>query len=145
VAEQIQTRASHRRLIPLWHFFVVPVLTINVFVLGVHLFKFPTFANAWGVVVAIALVTGIFLSRVMPLRAQDRVIRLEERLRLERILPADMRGRIGDLTAEQLIGLRFAADGEVPELTRRSLSGELKTRGDIKSAITNWRADHLRV
>jgi hypothetical protein len=95
--------------------------------------------------VAVALVIGIFLSRVMPLRAQDRIIRLEERIRFEKVLPTDLRGRIGDLTAEQMIGLRFAPDDEVPDLTRRALSGELKTRSDIKNAIRNWRPDHLRV
>jgi len=81
----------------------------------------------------------------MPLRAQDRVIRLEEQLRLDRILPPDLRARIDELTPEQFIGLRFAPDEEVSELTGRSLSGELKTRTDIKRAIQNWRADHFRV
>ena len=145
MADVNQTRTSHRRFIPLWHFFALPVLIINVFVLGVHLYHYPSLANAWGVIVAVALAVAIFMSRVMPLRAQDRVIRLEERLRLERVLPADLRGRINDLRAEQLIGLRFAPDDELPELTRRSLSGELKTRADIKNAIANWRPDHLRV
>jgi hypothetical protein len=81
----------------------------------------------------------------MPLRAQDRIIRLEERIRLERVLPADLRGRIGELTADQFIGLRFAPDEEVPELTQRALGGELKTRSDIKRAIRGWRPDHMRV
>jgi hypothetical protein len=81
----------------------------------------------------------------MPLRAQDRIIRLEERARLERVLPSDLRGRVGELTATQLIAIRFAADDEVPELTRRTLNGELKSQGDIKRAIRNWRADTLRV
>jgi hypothetical protein len=121
------------------------VLIINVFVVGVNFGKNPTTANAWAVVVAIALAIGIALSRNMPLRAQDRVIRLEERIRLERLLPADLRGRLGDLTTGQLIELRFAPDDEVPELTRRVLGGELTTRGDIKKAIRNWRGDHLRV
>ena len=81
----------------------------------------------------------------MPLRAQDRIIRLEERIRLERLVPADLRGRVGELTPDQLIALRFAPDNEVPELARRVLGGELKTRADIKGAVKNWRGDHLRV
>jgi hypothetical protein len=81
----------------------------------------------------------------MPLRAQDRIIRLEEKTRLERLLPADLRSRVSDLTSSQLIALRFAPDDEVPELTRRALSGDLKDQSDIKRAIKNWRADHLRV
>jgi hypothetical protein len=97
------------------------------------------------VIVAIALALGIFISRSMPLRAQDRIIRLEERARLERVLPGDLRGRVGELTASQLIAIRFAADDEVPDLTRRTLNGELKSQGDIKRAIRNWRADTLRV
>jgi hypothetical protein len=140
-----QTRASHRRFIPMWHFIALPVLAINVIVVAVQFFRAPTGLNGWRVVVALALVIGIFLSRAMPLRAQDRIIRLEERIRFERVLPTDLRGRIEDLTAEQMIGLRFASDDEVPELTRRALDGELKTRSDIKSAIRNWRPDHLRV
>jgi hypothetical protein len=145
MAVSTQTRASHRRFIPIWHFFALPVLVINAFMVAARLARVPTLENTWALVVAIALVIGIFLSRSMPLRAQDRVIRLEERLRLEKILPADLRGRIDDLKPEQLIGLRFAPDNEVPDLTRRALSGELKTRGDIKAAIANWRPDLLRV
>ena len=141
----IQTRASHRRFIPAWHFFVLPILGINVGVTAVRLARAPSLGNAWVVIVAIALLLGIFFSRSMPLRAQDRVIRLEEQLRLDRILPPDLRARIDELTPEQFIGLRFAPDEEVSELTGRSLSGELKTRTDIKRAIQNWRADHFRV
>jgi hypothetical protein len=145
MADQTQTLGTHRRWIPAWHFFAVPILLINVFVVAVNFVRDPRLINGWTVLVAIALFLGILLSRNMPLRAQDRIIRLEERVRLERVLPADLRGRIGDLTADQLIGLRFAPDDEVPELARRVLGGELKTRADIKRAVKNWRADHLRV
>jgi hypothetical protein len=129
----------------MWHFFALPVLIINVFVVAVRFVRVPTGINGWSVIVALALVIGIFVSRLMPLRAQDRIIRLEERIRFEKVLPTDLRGRIEELTPEQFIGLRFAPDDEVPELTRRVLNGELKTRSDIKSAIRNWRPDHLRV
>ena len=129
----------------MWHFFALPVLLINVFVVAYHFVRDPQFINGWSVLVAIALFLGILLSRNMPLRAQDRIIRLEERTRLERLLPSDLRGRVGELTAAQLIAIRFAADDEAPELTRRTLNGELKSQDDIKRAIRNWRADHLRV
>lgn len=145
MADQSQTFATHRRWIPMWHFFTVPVLLINVLVVGYHFVRDPQLMNGWVVLVAIALLVGIFVSRNMPLRAQDRIIRLEERTRLERLLPSDLRGRVGELTASQLIAIRFAADDEAPELTRRALNGELKTQDDIKRAIRNWRADHLRV
>jgi uncharacterized protein DUF6526 len=145
MADKTQTLASHRRFIPIFHFFALPVLLINVFVVGYVFARDPRLINAWALLVAIALAVGISWSRFMPLRAQDRVIRLEERTRLERLLPGDLRGRIGDLTERQLIAIRFAPDDEVADLTRRTLNGELKSPGDIKRAIRNWRADYFRV
>ena len=145
MADQSQTLATHRRWIPMWHFFAIPVLVANVVVVAIYFARDPRFINGWALVVAIALLIGILLSRTMPLRAQDRIIRLEERSRLERLLPGELRGRVGELTPSQLIAIRFAPDDEVPELTRRALNGELKSQGDIKRAIRNWRSDHLRV
>ena len=145
MAEQAQELSTHRRWVPAWHFFTVPVLVGNVVVVVVRFVRDPTINNGWQFLVALALLIGIVLSRNMPLRTQDRIIRLEERIRLERVLPADLRGRIDDLTTDQLIGLRFAADDEVPDLARRALSGDLKTRADVKRAIKNWRADHMRI
>ena len=145
MAETTQTFASHRRFIPTFHFFALPVLFLNVLVVAYQLFRDPRLMNVWALLVSIALAVGISWSRFMPLKAQDRIIRLEERSRLERLLPGDMRGRIGELTERQLIAIRFAPDDEVPDLTRRALSGELQSPGDIKRAIRNWRADHLRV
>ena len=110
--QQTQTLASHRRFIPMWHFFALPVLIINVFVVGINFGKNPGLANAWALAVAVALVLGVWVSRQMPLRAQDRIIRLEERIRLERLLPVDLRERVDDLTPGQLIELRFAPDDE---------------------------------
>ncbi len=145
MAQPTQTYASHRRFIPIYHFFVVPVLLINVVVTAIRFVRDPRLMTAWVVVVALALFFGVLYLRFMPVRAQDRIIRLEERARLERILPSDLRGRVGELSASQLIAIRFAPDDEAPELTRRTLNGELKTQGDIKLAIRNWRGDHLRV
>jgi hypothetical protein len=145
MAERTQTLGNHRRFIPVFHFFALPVLLINVVVVAYQFARDPRLVNGWALLVAIALAIGILWSRAMPLRAQDRIIRLEERTRLERLLPSDMRGRIGELTERQLIAIRFAPDDEVPELTRRTLDGELKSPGDIKRAIRSWRADHFRV
>ena len=145
MADKTQTLATHRRFIPAFHFFALPVLLINVFVVAYYFWRDPRFVTGWALLVAIALAVGISWSRFMPLRAQDRIIRLEERTRLERLLPADLRGRIGELTERQLIAIRFAPDDEVPDLTRRTLNGELKSPGDIKRAIRNWRADYFRV
>ncbi len=145
MAESTQTYGTHRRFIPAYHFFALPVLFINIIVTAVRFTRDPRAMTAWQVVVALALFTAILLLRFMSVRAQDRIIRLEERTRLERLVPGDLRGRVADLTPSQLVALRFAPDDEVPELTRRALNGELKTQGDIKRAIHNWRADHLRV
>ena len=145
MADKTQNLATHTRYIPIFHFFALPVLLINVFVVAYHFVRDPRLINGWALFVAIALAVGITWSRFMPLRAQDRIIRLEERTRLERLLPSDLRGRIGELTERQLIAIRFAPDNEVPDLTRRTLNGELKSPGDIKRAIQDWRPDYFRV
>jgi hypothetical protein len=145
MAERVQTYASHRRYIPQFHFFVLPVLIANIIITIVEFVLHPRFITGWVMVVAFALAIGIWTARAMALRAQNRIIRLEERMRFERVLPPDLRGRAGDLTTRQLIAIRFAPDDEVPDLVRRVLGGELNTQGDIKRAIQNWRADHLRV
>ncbi len=145
MAEQTQTYASHRRWVPMYHFFAVPVFLANVIVTTIQFVRNPRFMTGWGVIVALALFFGMLYLRFMPVKAQDRIIRLEERARLERILPSDLRGRIGELSASQLIAIRFAPDDEAPDLTRRALNGELKSQSDIKRAIRNWRADQLRV
>ena len=88
---------------------------------------------------------GIMLARRFAVGVQDRVIRLEERLRMERLLPDDLRGGIDELTTDQLIGLRFASDDELAGLVRRVLAGELTDRKTIKQAVEDWRADHQRV
>ena len=145
MAEQTQTYASHRRWVPMYHFFAVPVFLANVIVTTIQFVRNPRFMTGWGVIVALALFFGMLYLRFMPVKSQDRIIRLEERARLERILPSDLRGRIGELSASQLIAIRFAPDDEAPDLTRRALNGELKSQSDIKRAIRNWRADQLRV
>ncbi len=140
-----QSYATHRRFLPLYHYFALPILAINVVVFAIRAFNNPLLWNWWLFIVSAALLAAALASRVMPLRAQDRVIRLEERTRLANILPADLRGRVNEFRPGQLTAMRFAPDDEVPELARRCLSGELRTANDIKRAIKNWRADHLRV
>lgn len=140
-----QTYANHRRYWPLWHFFAVPILVVNVIVVAIYFVRDPRLASGWNVVVATALLVAVVASRYMPLRAQDRIICLEERTRLERLLPTDLRSRIPELRRRHLIALRFAPDEEIPELTRRVLAGDLQTPSAIKRAIARWRADHLRV
>ncbi len=140
-----QNFANHRRYWPPWHFFAVPILGANVLVLATIFARNPSLATGWNVIVSIALILAVLASRMMPLRAQDRIICLEERTRLERVLPANLRSRIPELRRRHLIALRFAPDDELPDLTRRVLEGDLKTPSDIKRAIAAWRADDVRV
>ena len=140
-----QSYASHRQFIPLYHFVAVPILFINAIVQIVVAVRGFSWMAVWSVIVAIALAALAWEVRGMATRAQDRIIRLEETLRLQRVLPPDLRSRVGELTTSQLIGLRFSDDAEVPELCRAVLSGELKGREDIKRRITKWRPDTLRV
>ena len=140
-----QTYATHRRFHAWFHFIGVPILSINVLVKLVQAVRFPSIERAWDVVVAIALVIAIVLARSYALTVQNRVIRLEERTRLQRCLPEDLRARIDELKTSQLVAMRFCSDEELPQITREVLSGELRERNDIKKRISKWRADWLRV
>jgi hypothetical protein len=144
MAATSQTYSTHRRWLPAYHFFVIPVLTVNAVVVIMQTVKYPSGSGVLAALVAIALLIGMLAARTMPLRAQDRVIRMEERTRIAQLAPGDQKAAYA-LTESQLVGLRFAPDDEVPELVRRIQSGELKSQSDIKRAIKNWRADHFRV
>ena len=144
-----QSYASHRRFVPLYHFVAFGILTINLiwalFRLVRGLPDVPFFDRLLGAAVAFALLLVCFYARVFALRAQDRVIRLEEILRMERLLPADLKPRINELRTSQLIGLRFAGDEELPELTRTVLDKGIKDRDEIKKMVRSWRTDHARM
>ncbi len=139
-----QNYANHPKIVPLFHFVTFGILAINLFARLWWLIRTPSFPTGLDFAVAVALVLLAWYARTFPLTVQNRVIRLEERLRLERLLPEDLRGRIGELTVGQFVGLRFASDGEVAGLVRRVLAGELKTNDQVKRAIVSWREDHLR-
>jgi len=96
------------------------------------------------VVLAIALLVLVFKTRLYALKVQDRVIRLEERLRLMQLLQEPLRSRIPDLTEGQVVALRFASDAEVPALVERALKEKL-SRSDVKKSIKTWRPDYWRV
>lgn len=139
-----QTYKTHRRWLAPWHFIAFPLLAINVIVAAVALFKNPGTTTVWLLLVAIALVLTVFTARTMAITTQDRIIRLEEHLRFNRLMPG-READIAKLSMDQLVGLRFADDPEVPELIDRVLAGELKGREDIKKAVKSWRGDALRV
>ena len=145
MAEKPQSYKSHRRYIPVYHFFVLPIVAINVVVEAVRLSRFPTLYHAWVLLFAVALAVFVNFPRFMAARVQDRVIRLEERMRLGRLLPEELQGRIDDLRPSQLVALRFASDEELPALARRVFDGELTKSDQIKKEIRTWRPDHLRM
>lgn len=139
-----QSYANHARFFPLFHFFVMPVLTINFLASAWRVIQTPSLGMLWACIVAAALAAGALAARVMALAVQDRVIRLEMRLHMREVLPADLQARIPELTRRQLVGLRFAGDGELADLVRQVLSGSLKSTTEIKKAVRQWQADHLR-
>lgn len=141
---QAQNFKNHQRWHPIFHFVVGPIFMLNVVFAIVLLVRRPGWITAWTLVMSIALLMLTFLVRINPLKVQDRVIRLEERLRLTALLPDPLRARIPELTEGQLIGLRFASDKEVPALVQRALTENL-TRKQIKQAIVEWRSDTWRV
>jgi hypothetical protein len=139
-----QTFANHTRWDPLYHFFVLPVFLLLAVAGLVHFIWHPGLHAGLMFVVGVALAIAILKLRLYPIRVQDRVIRLEERLRLSSLLPEPLRSRIPELTEGQLVALRFASDAELPKLAERALSEKLSP-ADIKKAIQNWRPDYWRV
>ncbi len=145
MAQKSQSYEHHTRWYPIWHFVAFPILAIHVIVTLVVLLQGFSWWNVWMVLVAMALVLGLFASRAMALTNQDRIIRLEQRVRLERLLPPPLQARIPELKLGHLVALRFAADDEVAGLVERCLSGDLPDRNAVKQAIRDWQADWHRV
>ena len=139
-----QDLAHHARLDPPFHFFVLPVFVASWVASVVALVRHPGFYSAWVVVFAMAALLAVTKIRTNALKVQDRIIRLEERLRLTTLLGESERPRIAALTEQQLIGLRFASDEEVAGLVQRALSENLSC-SDIKKAVGSWRPDYWRV
>ncbi|HEX5855939.1 MAG TPA: DUF6526 family protein [Thermoanaerobaculia bacterium] len=144
----VQAYANHRRFDPWYHFFVFPVVAIS-FVLALWTFVkslsqgFSAWA-AWNVVEWAAAIALTLIARAYPLKVQDRIIRLEERLRIATLLGGPLKARVGELDERQLVGLRFASDTEVPELVKITLDEKLSGE-EIKKRIQSWRPDTFRV
>lgn len=140
-----QNFKNHVRFVPLYHFFALPMLVVN---FGWSIYRwiaagFSISGLEW-VLTSAALFFGVVYPRLFALNVQDRVIRLEERLRYERVLPEELRWRADELTVDQLVSLRFASDEELEKLMRKVLDGKLTERKAIKRLIKNWRPDSLR-
>jgi Family of unknown function (DUF6526) len=146
-----QTLANHVRWDPPFHFFVLPVFALGLILTLIHFFAHIIHGDVrdhvhavFLILLAVAFLTWMIKTRLYALRVQDRVIRLEERLRLTQLLSEPLRSRIPELTEDQLVGLRFASDAELPKLAERALNEKL-SRDDIKKAIQTWRPDYWRV
>lgn len=139
-----QNLANHVRFVPLYHLVLTLLLLVNLVIRVRVLFLGFTELRLAGLCVAVALLLLFFYARQFAVTVQDRVIRLEQRLRMERLLPADLMGRFGEFESRQLVALRFAGDAELPELARRVLAGELRSSAQIKQQIKDWQADWLR-
>lgn len=146
MAENVtQTYANHTRWHPPFHFFLGPGSMVLLILTIINVVRRYHQLNAWILLlIGVLFLVAVFLIRTNALRVQDRLIRLEERLRLQAVLSGELRSRIGELTESQLIALRFASDQEVSALVERTLSAKMPAR-DIKKAIVTWRADTFRV
>lgn len=140
-----QNLRNHVRFVPSYHFFALPVFGIN-FVWSLYRLSYLgiSFAGIFGVLLAAALVVLALRARLFALVVQDRVIRLEERLRCERVLSEELRWRADELTVDQFIALRFASDEELAALMRKVLDEKMTGRKAIKHLIKKWRPDYLR-
>ena len=139
-----QNLGNHRRLVPWFHLVTWPILVVNLVDSIIALVRETTWNNIMGALVALALVLLLIAARSFAVTVQDRVIRLEEQVRFERLFPADLRMRIPEFTRGQFVALRFASDGELPELARTVLDQRITDQRAIKQMVTNWRPDHFR-
>jgi uncharacterized membrane protein (DUF485 family) len=140
-----QNYSNHVKFVPLFHFFVLPVLIAN-FITSIFRYRVLGFSWGWliGMLTALALFLLAGLGRSFALKVQDRVIRMEERQRCERILPAELKSRVEEITPDQFVALRFASDAELPGLVSKVLADKITKRKAIKQLVKNWRGDYLR-
>lgn len=141
---ETQTLQNHTKFFPPFHFVVIPIFLINLIWSIVNLVRDFSATSAKSALVAVGLLMLAFTARLMALTVQDRVIRLEMRLRMQQVLPAEMRPRIPEFTVGQLVALRFAGDAELPDLARKVLQDKLTDRKEIKKLVRDWQPDMLR-
>ncbi|HEX7548322.1 MAG TPA: DUF6526 family protein [Candidatus Methylomirabilis sp.] len=140
-----QTYQTHRRYVPAFHFVTSGILLVNFIWSVVVIFRHFSPSAVMNALTAVALLLLFNYTRAFATGNQDRIIRLEMRLRLERLLPGDLRSRIGELTPRQLVGLRFASDAELPALTKKVLDEKILSGEQIKKLVKTWEGDYLRV
>jgi len=140
-----QSFENHARFVPLYHYVTFPLATVAAGYWLAQVVRTPNADHVFLFLVALAAVLAAYWARAFATRLQDRVIRLEERLRMERVLSGELRGRIEELTVDQLVALRFASDEELEELAGRVLAEDIRDRKTIKSMVRSWHPDHQRV
>lgn len=140
-----QNLKNHGRFVPLYHFFTLPVLIGN-FITRVYFWVKAGFglSHFFPILLAAALFLGVLYARLFALAVQDRLIRLEERRRYQRVLPEEFQWRADELTVNQFVSLRFASDDELPRLMKKVLDEKMTSRKAIKQLIKSWRPDYLR-
>jgi len=139
-----QNFENHAKFVPGFHIGVLGIFAANIIHSAVRLIQGFGLDRVFGLLVAIALLMCAFYGRIFALTVQDRVIRLEMRLRMERLLPPDLRARFGEFSVGQLVALRFASDAELTQLARKVLDGKIEDRKAIKQMVLDWQADWLR-
>lgn len=144
MSEPAQNYKNHAKLVPLFHFVTFPLILINLVWAVRRATQAPSADTLVAATTAMALVLLFFFARIFALKVQDRVIRLEMRMRLRELLPIGLHPRIVDFTPEQLVALRFASDAELPELAQVVLRDHITSKKTIKLMIKDWNADHLR-
>lgn len=144
MAHKTQNYGNHARIVPAYHFLAFGILVVNLIWTGIRVFRAMSFDSVLACLLALALLLIFFYARLFALTVQDRVIRLEMRLRLSQMLPPELRPRINDFTVPQLVGLRFASDAELPDLARKVLTDNIDDRNAIKKMVRDWQADVLR-
>ncbi len=145
MSEPTQTIANHTRWHPPFHFVLSPILLIHLIWTIYQLYQAPDFAHVEALLLAIGLILMMFLTRINPLKAQDRIIRLEEQLRFQKLLPADLAAKASVLPERLLVAMRFASDAELPALAQQVVDRKFTSSKEIKQAIKNWRGDYFRV
>jgi hypothetical protein len=145
MSERPQSFQNHTKFVPFFHFVVLPILGANFFWAGWRLIQAPGIERALSTLIAFAIAFGVVFGRVFALQAQDRVIRLEMRIRLASLLPEALRARIPELTVGQMVALRFASDAELPQLVATVLKDNIRDKTAIKKMITQWTPDHARL
>lgn len=142
---ETQNYQNHVRWYPLHHFVVMPILLFNlVWQIG-RLYQEPTWIRAEYVLLAVGLILLGVATRLQALKAQDRIIRLEETIRYQKLLPSDLAFQAAQQPIGNILALRFASDEELPQLLEKAINGEFKSSKEIKQSIKNWRGDYLRV